>query len=90
MTMFIYNKSTFQQIIQFCFPITALFLLFNRWGGSYTIHVFVILLLLGFTYSFMSMMSKKALIGSIINLYVIGILMFGSAVMYMITFASGV
>jgi|GEM_PF-4724299 len=90
MTMFFYNKSTIQHMIPFCFPITALFLLFSGWGGSYTIPVFVILLLLGFTYSFMSMMTKKALIGSIINLYVIGILMFGSAVMYMITIASGV
>lgn len=88
--MFFYNKSTIQHIMPFCFPFTALFLLFSGWGGSYTIPVFVILLLLGFAYSFISMMTKKALIGSIINLYVIGILMFGSAVMYIIAFATGV
>ncbi|WP_175638820.1 hypothetical protein [Metabacillus schmidteae] len=86
--MFIYNKSTIQHIFPFLFPITALFLFFSGWGGSYTIPVFVILLLLGFAYSFVSMITKKAVIGSIINLYVIGILMFGGTVVYFIAFAN--
>ena len=86
--MFIHNKSATPHIIPFSFPITALFLFFSGWGGTYTIPVFVILLLLGFAYSFVSMMTKKAVIGSIINLYVIGILMFGGAVLYFIAFAA--
>ena len=85
--MFIENKNTTQHIIPFSFPITALFLFFSGWGGSYTIPVFVIILMFGFAYSFVSMMNKKAVIGSIINLYVIGILMFGGAVLYCIGFA---
>lgn len=88
--MQIQNKSTLQHMIPFCFPLTALFLVFSGWVGSYTIPVFVILLLLGFTYSFVSMITKKALIGSIINLYVIGILIFGGALMYIMAIATNV
>lgn len=88
--MQIQNKSTLQHMIPFCFPLTALFLVFSGWVGSYTIPVFVILLLLGFTYSFVSMITKKALIGSIINLYVIGILIFGGALMYIMEIATNV
>ncbi len=88
--MQIQNKSTLQHMIPFCFPLTALFLVFSGWVGSYTIPVFVILLLLGFTYSFVSMITKKALIGSIINLYVIGILIFGGALMYIMEIANNV
>lgn len=86
--MFFHNQTTIQHIIPFSFPITALFIFFSGWGGTYTIPFFIILLILGFTYSFVSMMNEKSIIGSIISLYVIGILMLGGAVLYFIAFAA--
>jgi hypothetical protein len=51
---------------------------------------FLGILLLGFAYSFIVLFAKKGIIGAIINIYVIGILMFGSVEMYLVTLASGV
>jgi len=82
--------SKFQQIIPFVFPTFALLLLLSGLLGTYTIPVFVIVLLFGFAYSFVSMLTKRALVGSIINLYVTGILIFGGALLYIMAIASGV
>ncbi|WP_226665955.1 hypothetical protein [Metabacillus litoralis] len=84
------NNSILYQFIPFSFPILAIVLLITDLIGTYTLSVFVVLLLLGFTYSFCSMISKKGLIGAIINMYIIGILIFGSGVMYIMTIASEV
>ncbi|TXC92131.1 hypothetical protein FS935_07050 [Metabacillus litoralis] len=84
------KNSTFYQFIPFCFPILSLLILTSNLIGTYSISVAVGILLIGFTYSFIAMISRRGLISAIINMYVIGILIFGSGVMYIMTIASRV
>ncbi|WP_299086829.1 hypothetical protein [uncultured Metabacillus sp.] len=46
--------------------------------------------MIGFIYSLIVTLTKKGIIGAIINIYEIGTLMFGSGVMYLLTIATGV
>ncbi|XQY93326.1 hypothetical protein ACNRWW_08000 [Metabacillus sp. HB246100] len=85
-----YNKSTFYQFIPFIFPTLALAIIFTGLTESYTIPLFVTILLLGYVYSFLAFFSKKGLIGSIINMYVTALLMFGSAIFYLVAVTSSV
>ncbi|MBO1514525.1 hypothetical protein [Metabacillus bambusae] len=84
------KQPTLLNFIPFSFPTVAVLLLISGGLGPYTIPVFIGVLLLGFAYSFIVMFAKKGIIGAIINIYVIGILMFGSGVMYLMSIASGV
>ncbi|KKI93807.1 hypothetical protein WQ54_01780 [Bacillus sp. SA1-12] len=58
--------------------------------GLHTVPIFIGVLLIGFAYSLVLMFTKKGMIGAIINIYVIGILVLGSSVIYLLTIAAGV
>jgi hypothetical protein len=81
------KQPTLLNFIPFSFPTVAVLLLISGGLGPDTIPFFIGILLLGFAYSFIVLFAKKGIIGAIINIYVIGILMFGSD---LVTLASGV